>query len=148
MTDINEHMLIRLATETDTKDLIAIDSVASHDPQRILQIHNWCMQGVCFLVEKNGKVMGYGVLNYHFFGCGFIEMLMVGEPYRRCGMGRALLNVLKANCQHPKLFTTTNLSNLAMQQLLLNYGFIASGHIENLDDGDPELVYFYSNPLI
>lgn len=46
--------------------------------------------------------MGYGVLNYHFFGCGFIEMLMVGEQYRRHGIGLALLNGLKSKCLHPK----------------------------------------------
>ncbi|WP_336950863.1 GNAT family N-acetyltransferase [Acinetobacter sp. AS167] len=135
-------MLIRLATENDIKNLITIDSVASNDPQRVIQIHNWCMKGACFLAEEYGEVMGYGVLNYNFFECGFIEMLMVGEKYRRCGAGRALLNSLKSKCQHPKLFTTTNLSNIPMQRLLMTSGFIASGQIDNIDDNDPELVFF------
>ncbi|WP_353168560.1 GNAT family N-acetyltransferase [Acinetobacter sp.] len=139
-------MLIRLANEADIKDLIAIDSVASQEPQRVLQIHAWCTESTCFLAEKDGEIMGYGVLNYHFFGCGFIEMLMVGECYRRCGTGLNLLNTLKSKCQHPKLFTTTNQSNFAMQRLLLNSGFIKSGQIENLDEGDPELVFFIPIP--
>lgn len=86
-------------------------------------------------------VMGYGVLHYHFFGCGFIEMLMVGERYRRRGVGQALIAALKSHCRHPKLFTSTNRSNLPMQRLLLNAGFVASGQIDNLDDGDPEQVF-------
>jgi GNAT superfamily N-acetyltransferase len=87
-------------------------------------------------------VMGYGVLHYHFFGCGFIEMLMVGERYRRRGVGLVLIAALKSHCRHPKLFTSTNRSNLPMQRLLLNAGFVASGQIDNLDDGDPEQVFF------
>lgn len=134
-------MFVRLATETDVAALIALDSVAEHEPQRAAQIRAWCGQGDCYLAEEQDVVMGYGVLHYHFFGCGFIEMLMVGERYRRRGVGQALITALKSHCRHPKLFTSTNRSNLPMQRLLLNAGFVASGQIDNLDDGDPEQVF-------
>lgn len=42
-----------------------------------------------------------------------------------------------------KIFTSTNQSNTATQQLLIKAGFIPSGYIENLDDNDPELIYCY-----
>ncbi|WP_380693631.1 GNAT family N-acetyltransferase [Serratia marcescens] len=135
-------MFVRLATETDVAALIALDSVAEHEPQRAAQIRAWCGQGDCYLAEEQDVVMGYGVLHYHFFGCGFIEMLMVGERYRRRGVGQALITALKSHCRHSKLFTSTNRSNLPMQRLLLNAGFVASGQIDNLDDGDPEQVFF------
>ncbi|MBH3299425.1 GNAT family N-acetyltransferase [Serratia marcescens] len=135
-------MFVRLATETDVAALIALDSVAEHEPQRAAQIRAWGGQGDCYLAEEQDVVMGYGVLHYHFFGCGFIEMLMVGERYRRRGVGQALITALKSHCRHPKLFTSTNRSNLPMQRLLLNAGFVASGQIDNLDDGDPEQVFF------
>jgi len=45
-------------------------------------------------------------------------------------------------CRTPKLFTSTNQSNVPMQGLLATLEFARSGLIENLDDGDPELVYF------
>ena len=135
-------MFVRLATETDVAALIALDSVAEHETQRAAQIRAWCGQGDCYLAEEQDVVMGYGVLHYHFFGCGFIEMLMVGERYRRRGVGQALITALKSHCRHPKLFTSTNRSNLPMQRLLLNAGFVASGQIDNLDDGDPEQVFF------
>ncbi|CAI0731668.1 Acetyltransferase (GNAT) family [Serratia marcescens] len=135
-------MFVRLATEIDVAALIALDSVAKHEPQRAAQIRAWCGQGDCYLAEEQDVVMGYGVLHYHFFGCGFIEMLMVGERYRRRGVGQALITALKSHCRHPKLFTSTNRSNLPMQRLLLNAGFVASGQIDNLDDGDPEQVFF------
>lgn len=135
-------MSVRLATETDAAALIALDSVAEYEPQRAVQIRAWCGQGICYLAEEQGVAMGYGVLHYHFFGSGFIEMLMVGERYRRRGVGLVLIAALKSHCRQPKLFTSTNRSNLPMQRLLLNAGFVASGQIDNLDDGDPEQVFF------
>ena len=41
-----------------------------------------------------------------------------------------------------KLFTSTNQSNAAMHAFCAAAGFVRSGVIENLDDGDPEIVYF------
>ncbi len=135
-------MFVRQATDSNVAALIALDSVAEHEPQRAAQIRAWCGQGECYLAKEQDVVMGYGVLHYHFFGCGFIEMLMVGERYRRRGVGQALITALKSHCRHPKLFTSTNRSNLSMQRLLLDAGFVASGQIDNLDDGDPEQVFF------
>jgi RimJ/RimL family protein N-acetyltransferase len=40
------------------------------------------------------------------------------------------------------LFTSTNQSNIAMQRLCESCGFERSGIVENLDEGDPELIYF------
>ncbi|CAI0713741.1 Acetyltransferase (GNAT) family [Serratia entomophila] len=135
-------MRVRAATEADIAALTAIDSVASDDALRRAQIQAWCASGACYLVESEGQVMAYGVLNDHFFGCGFIEMLMVAEGCRRQGIGAGLVAELALLCPQAKLFTSTNRSNLAMRKLLLDAGFIESGYIENLDENDPELVFF------
>ncbi|MDU4749241.1 GNAT family N-acetyltransferase (plasmid) [Pantoea piersonii] len=135
-------MRVRLTTENDAISLITIDIIAQSQPKGAAQIRIWCAWSVCYIAEQQGIAMGYGVLNYHFFGYGFIEMLMVGEHYRRRGIGLALIAALKSRCQHPKLFTSTHRSNLPMQRLLLNAGFIPSGQVDNLDDGDPEAIFF------
>jgi len=87
-------------------------------------------------------VNGYGVLEHTFFGQGFVSMIYVAAGSRRRGIGRELLRALDARCRTRKLFTSTNSSNRAMQTLLSEAGFEASGVIHNLDPGDPELVYF------
>jgi hypothetical protein len=69
-------------------------------------------------------------------------MLYVDSDYRRCGAGAALLKHMQSLCETPKLFTSTNLSNLPMQSLLAKLGYVLSGVIHNLDEGDPEIVYF------
>jgi hypothetical protein len=45
-------------------------------------------------------------------------------------------------CATRKLFTSTNESNRAMRDLLAHAGFEPSGVVQNLDPGDPELIYF------
>ena len=69
-------------------------------------------------------------------------MLYVHVDHRRSGTGAALLRHMESLCQTPKLFTSTNLSNLPMQSLLGKLEYELSGVIHNLDEGDPELVYF------
>jgi hypothetical protein len=53
-----------------------------------------------------------------------------------------LLQYMESVCQTPKLFTSTNLSNLPMQSLLAKLNYVLSGVIHNLDESDPEIVYF------
>jgi len=69
-------------------------------------------------------------------------MLYVHPKYRRQGIGVALVSYLFNICNTAKLFTSTNQSNVPMQRLVATLGFGRSGTIDNLDEGDPELVYF------
>ncbi|WP_413482185.1 GNAT family N-acetyltransferase [Morganella psychrotolerans] len=132
------------ATERDIPLLIALDTVAAHDAQRCADIREWVAQGECCVVRRGAEIVAYGVLHYHFFHCGFIELLMVSQTQRGQGIGSRLLIALQKQCRTEKLFTSVNLSNTGMQALLLRQGFILSGQVDNLDDGDPEIFYFYS----
>jgi len=134
---------IRLANIGDLEALIRLDTVAAHDDHRAAQIQGWIDDRFCHVLQVDGEPAAYGVLHYHFFGSGFIEMLMVGEKFRRHGLGLKLIAHLQSICDRPKLFTSTNRSNQAMQSLLKRAGFRESGHIDNLDEGDPELVFFW-----
>ena len=122
--------------------LVALDSVAQHAPERAAQIQAWVQAGTCHVLLVDGRAAAYGVLHHQFFNCGFIEMLMVGPGYRRQGLARQLVEHLRAQCARPKLFTSTNRSNTAMHALLVQAGFQRSGYIDNLDEGDPEWVFF------
>ncbi|EPW8572737.1 N-acetyltransferase family protein [Morganella morganii] len=130
------------ATEQDLAQLIALDTVAAQESQRREAIGGWIEQNVCFVTRREGKIAGYGVLHYHFFGCGFIELLMVAPALRGQGIGSTLLAALQQQCRTEKLFTSVNASNTGMQALLLRQGFVLSGQVDNLDDDDPELFYF------
>ena len=133
---------IRLAGEDDVEALYSLDLIAHREDARREFIRHSVASGTCFVAVSEGEVIGYGVLDYNFFHNGNIDMLYVHSGHRRSGAGAALLSHLELQCKTPKLFTSTNLSNLPMQSLLAKFEFVLSGVIHNLDEGDPEIVYF------
>lgn len=135
-------MKIRHATMADYDSLVALDTIAADELARRDHIRSWIDTGCCYVAEVNDIIGAYGVLAYHFFGNGFVEMVMVGAHFRRQGLGLALIEHFKAICATPKLFTSTNLSNQQMQMLLSTAGFRTSGYIDNLDENDPEIVFY------
>ncbi|QXX83712.1 GNAT family N-acetyltransferase [Providencia sp. R33] len=134
-------MNCRLATVDDINNIYRIDTVATDT--RLSEITHWVKQDHCFVLEENEQIFAYGVITPQFFAHGFIELLMVNNLYRRQGLGLLLIKQLIKRSPTTKVFTSTNQSNTATQQLFVKAGFIPSGSIENLDDHDPELIYCY-----
>lgn len=133
---------IRPAVERDIQALCSLDLIAREENERREFIRCEVASGTCFVAVADEEVIGYGVLNYTFYYNGCIDMLYVHTGHQRRGAGEALLQHLESLCQTPKLFTSTNLSNLRMQSLLAKLEYELSGVIHNLDEGDPEIVYF------
>ena len=133
---------LRRALEGDIGALIAFDHIASESEARRALICRAVALGTCHVADSDGQVVAYSILNYNFYGYGWVDMLYTHAGHRRLGVGSALLRHMEALCETPKLFASTNLSNFPMQSLLSRGGFVLSGVIENLDEGDPEIVYF------
>ena len=133
---------IRPAVENDIDALCSFDLIAQREIERRDFIRREVMSGNCFVAVADEKVIGYGVLNYTFHHVGCIDMLYIHSDYRRSGAGALLLLHLESLCQTPQLFASTNLSNLPMQSLLAKLDYVLSGVIHNLDEDDPEIVYF------
>lgn len=128
---------IKLATESDLYHILDIDPF-----RRIDLIRHAIKHGGCYIAVYNGIIKGLAIMNYTFFDNGFIELLMVAEKYRQCGVGSALLNHLFTVCKTQKIFTSTNKSNEPMRKLLGKTGFTFCGEIDALDEGDPEMFFF------
>jgi GNAT superfamily N-acetyltransferase len=133
---------IRLAVENDIAALCSFDLIAQSENERRDFICSEVIAANCFVAVVDEKVIGYGVLNYTFYYNGCIDMLYIHSDHRRSGVGAALLQHMESLCKTPKLFTSTNLSNLPMQSLLAKLDYVSSGVIHNLDENDPEIVYF------
>jgi GNAT superfamily N-acetyltransferase len=71
-----------------------------------------------------------------------IVLLVVHPKRRRSGVASALIRAIEARSPTSKLFTSTNESNTVMQAVCEALGFVRSGIVENLDEGDPEIIYF------
>ena len=133
---------IRPANESDVEALCSLDHKAVLDHRRGKFINRSVAADTCYVALVGTEVIGYGVLNYSFYDQGWVAMLYVHCDHRRGGAGTALLRHIESVCQTPKLFTSTNLSNLPMQEFLNALGYSVSGVIHNLDESDPEIVYF------
>ncbi len=132
---------IRLATNADIEGIFQFDYIAQQDKKRRTFIERSVGGGYSFIIETQKYVIGYAVLEYSFYDQGFISMLYIHPEYRRQGAGEKLMQHVESDCKTQKIFTSTNLSNLPMQSLLAKLGYILSGVIHHLDEGDPELVY-------
>ena len=135
-------ILIRRGNVSDVEAISAFDLVAVRDEKRRQFIQRSVASSTCYVALYENEVIGYGVLSHTFYDNGFIEMLYVNSNHRRRGVATALLRHLESLCETPKLFTSTNRSNLAMQSLLVESGYELSGVIQNLDESDPELVFY------
>jgi len=133
---------IRLANLADAEQISHFDHVARIDPGRDQFVRSSIGNGQCHVYEQGGAVVAYAVLEYSFYGNAFVSMLCVHPERRRKGIGAKLMRHIESLCRTDKLFTSTNESNQPMRKLLEKLGYQPSGRIENLDEGDPEMVYF------
>lgn len=132
----------RRAVEADLPQLCECDPYSKIQEGRRLELKRMAQQESCILALGDGRPLGFAVLQYSFFGNGFIPLICVAPEHRGKGIGLALLVELAHQCLTPKLFTSTNASNASAQRLFSRAGFTRSGIVENLDEGDPELIYF------
>lgn len=135
---------IRVAVSGDIASLIELDSISQRDPRRAEFIKRAVVAAQCWVAteaQDDSSIIGYGVLNEAFFEQNFVPLIVVGERARRKGVGSAILRELVLQCRGVRLFTSTNASNAPMRALLLQCGFVESGHVDNLDEGDPELIF-------
>ncbi len=94
------------------------------------------------VVRAQNTIVGFGILEQSFFGQGFISLLIVHPDYRKRGVATATIRYIESICPTEKLFISTNKSNVIAQRVFEARGFVRSGYIENLDEGDPEIIYF------
>ncbi len=136
------NLVLRRARESDLPGLLVCDAYAQVHESRRDELLRWVEQQSCFIALVSGELVGFFVLQYAFFGNGFIPLVCVAESHRRQGVGHFLLAQAERLCTTPKLFTSTNASNSMAQRLFAHAGFVASGTIENLDETDLEFIYF------
>jgi ribosomal protein S18 acetylase RimI-like enzyme len=132
----------RQASEADLSLVYGCDAYSKVHESRRVELRRMVQQQSCVLALANGEALGFAVLDYSFFGNGFIPLVCVAPEHRGKGVGLGLLNEMEHRCNTPKLFTSANASNEQAQRLFSRAGFVRSGMIENLDENDPEFVYF------
>ena len=139
-TEANE-IVTRIAGHGDVAAMLACDAYAQTHPERGEAARAAVDSDLCMVAIRAGQVAGYALRHEDFFGYDFVSLVVVAPGQQRRGVGLRLLAAAADACRTEKLFTSTNQSNGAAQRLFASAGFVRSGRIEHLDEGDPELVY-------
>jgi len=85
---------------------------------------------------------GFLVWTKDFYSHHFIDLVLVHPQMRRKGVAQAMIKAMESTCPGNKLFSSTNKSNKAMQEVFRGAGFVKSGFISHLDRNNPELIYY------
>lgn len=133
--------LIRRGEERDRAFMLALDGLILGQPRSGAWYDQALAAGEILVAELDGVPAGFAVHHRHFFQRDFLALLVVEPWCRRRGVATALLRAVEDRCAGADLFTSTNASNLVMRDALTRWGFRPSGRIDNIDAGDPELVY-------
>jgi ribosomal protein S18 acetylase RimI-like enzyme len=137
--------MVRPAVRTDIDQILRLDSSAEVGNSRQTVVRNAIDRGECLVALNNEMVVGYALMNHGFFERGFVSLIYVDPTHRRHKIGSSLFDECESRCKSTRIFTSTNQSNLPMQGLLVSRGYVLSGKVQDLDEGDPEL--FYSKRL-
>ena len=139
---VAEGIVVEPARAGDLEHIIAMDPRVADTPGR-REFHERAFAAGETLIARRGDcVVGFAVFDRSFYEQPFIALLYVEPAERRTGAARAIVRYVESICPGDKLFTSTNESNDAMHAFCAALGYVRSGCIDNLDEGDPEIVYF------
>ena len=133
--------IIERAASGDFEHICALDETVYTGPPRRRFIGEASAQGRIAVARVDDEIRGFVIFDESFFDQFMVRLLIVHPDFRRRGLASALMRAAELACQTGKLFTSTNQSNIPMQRLCERLGFAKSGYVENLDEGDPELIY-------
>ncbi|WP_409299283.1 GNAT family N-acetyltransferase [Peribacillus sp. SCS-26] len=132
------------AEPKDFEEIATIDKEVFGSGSRRSAIKKAIEAKRCIKAVNDDRISGFLVYNLDFFEQTFIHLIIVPAEERRKGYASSLLGYMAAHSPTQKIFSSTNQSNTNMQKVFKVNGFILSGIIENLDDGDPEIIFFKS----
>jgi len=141
-----ENISLSIATILDKKIVVEFDYNLDKKEHvklnRKEKIHKAILNKHCFKILMNNKAVGFAIFDYRFFDQGWLELIIIEKAYRGKGIRGKAINLICNQSNTNKVFTSTNASNIPMQQVLNKIGFTFSGKLIGLDYRDPELFYY------
>jgi GNAT superfamily N-acetyltransferase len=132
---------IRSAAAADVDFMLALDALVPGRPRKRDWYDRALQSGEALVATLDGKFAGFAIHHRHFFERDFLSLLVVEPWCRQRGVASALVKAVETRCRGGDLFTSTNKSNTMMLTSLQRWGFIPTGRVDNIDPGDPELIF-------
>ncbi|QWG30145.1 GNAT family N-acetyltransferase [Bacillus mycoides] len=130
------------ASIDDLDSIVHIDVAVIGDDSRRNYIKHAIDEEKCIIVKEDNSIFGFLTYDTNFFDCTFLSLIIVSPTKRRQGHASLLISYMLSHSPTQKIFSSTNESNESMQKVFSANGFIRSGIVENLDEGDPEIIFY------
>lgn len=125
----------------DLESICRFDLLSLRDYRQREFVASAIEEGRCWVAFFDETPVAYGIFNYQFQGYGVIHRVYVSAPYRRRGIGRALVDYFGTACSSPRLYITVPQRELAMLELLRTRGFALSGVVHAIGNEGAALIY-------
>jgi len=136
---------IRLANSKDIQQIINLAGMTNRQLKlETRKVKRWVKSKLCVVADAGESILGYAMINHHFYDHSLIEKLGINEESEGRGVVEALISTLEQQSVSTKIFISANESNEAIKSLLLKLEYLPSGSIRNLfeSDSDAELIFF------
>jgi ribosomal protein S18 acetylase RimI-like enzyme len=94
------------------------------------------------VAAADGERVGMLAYRTDWFACTFVTLVSVRADRRRRGLARGLYAAVEAASPSPRLFSSTEETNVDAIRLHRALGFVTSGYVENLPQGYRELLFY------
>jgi len=98
------------------------------------------------VAEADEEVVGFLAYRADWFQCTFVALVVVREDWRRKGIAREFFRSVEAISPTPRLFSSTDETNVGSIRMLVALGFTPSGYVDNLPQGTRELLFYKRIP--
>lgn len=98
------------------------------------------------VAEADREVVGFLAYRTDWFQCTFVTLTVVREDFRRKGIAREFFKSVEMISPTPRLFSSSEETNVASIRMHRALGFAPSGHIDNLPQGARELLFYKRIP--
>ncbi|MGD6961369.1 GNAT family N-acetyltransferase [Fictibacillus phosphorivorans] len=135
-------MEIQYAKKHHLQKIIELDKKMIGSDHRKEELGHAIKEERCLILYQEDEIAAFLIYHTHFFDCCFISLIMVDPAHQRKGLASSLLTHMSRISPTNKLFSSTNESNESMKKVFIKNYFTKSGFIDNLDEGDPEIIYY------
>lgn len=137
---------IMQARTKDRDAMVEINKAAAPKWHKLRHLNSALAEKRAFIAFLGRIPAGFLIWTKDFYSHYFIDLVVVHPQMRRRGVASVLIHAMENSCPGNKLFSSTNRSNKAMQEVFEQAGFVKSGFITHLDRNDPELIYYKKVP--
>jgi ribosomal protein S18 acetylase RimI-like enzyme len=135
-------MVIRSALAEDVAACVNL-AEAVVEPRRAAPLVQAAMNRGQLLVAPDGDaVVGVLAFRTDWFACTFVLLVSVLPDERRKGVARRLFEAVEARSPGPRIFSSTEETNVPAIRMHRALGFVESGYIDNLPQGHRELLFY------